>query len=79
VWHDFISILRPTRDWRSVVARRHIDTLVVARGSDLDQVVARCGGWRQSFADKRYRVWAKTSGRINVSCETPRENVATIE
>ena len=60
VWDDFLKILRPERDWQQTVARHGIDTLVVARDSDLDQVVARTAGWRQSYADKRYRVWEAT-------------------
>ena len=60
VWDDFITILRPSKAWRETIAKRGIDTLVVARDSDLDQVVAKSRGWRQSFVDKRYRVWALT-------------------
>ncbi len=60
VWDDFLKILRPERDWQKTVRARGIDTLVVARDSTLDQVVARTVGWRQSFVDKRYRVWEAT-------------------
>jgi hypothetical protein len=58
VWDDFLKILRPERDWQQTIARRGIDTLVVSRDSNLDQVVARSAGWHQSYVDKHYRVWA---------------------
>jgi hypothetical protein len=57
VWDDFLKILRPERDWQQTVRRRGIDTLLVSRDSDLDQVVARTAGWRASYADRKYRVW----------------------
>jgi hypothetical protein len=60
VWDDFLKILRPEQDWQKTIARRGIDTLVVSRDSNLDQVVARTPGWRQSYVDKRYRVWEAT-------------------
>ena len=58
VWDDFITILRPAKTWRATVTKRGIDTLVVARDGNLDQVLAKTPGFRQTFADKRYRVWA---------------------
>jgi hypothetical protein len=57
VWDDFLTILRPEPLWQSTVKKHGIDTLVVARDSDLDQVVARTPGWRQTYVDKKYRVW----------------------
>jgi hypothetical protein len=61
VWDDFedVTYLRP--DWRAILARRGVNTIVVQRDKPLDQALAIVGGWHVAYADKDFRLWLRSS------------------
>jgi hypothetical protein len=70
IWDDALRIVRPDADWKSIIEKRRINTLVVKRESPLDEVVARTPNWRQSYNDDYYRVWVLSSERVRPVART---------
>jgi hypothetical protein len=61
VWEDFedVTYLRP--DWRTILDRRGVNTIVVQRGKPLDQALEIVGGWHVAYRDKDFTLWLRSS------------------
>jgi hypothetical protein len=60
VWDDYLTVARLRGAWRTTLDAHHVDTIVTARDSALDDALSRVHGWQTSYADRRYRVWIRT-------------------
>jgi hypothetical protein len=63
VWTAYISITRLRPEWRRLLARNAVDTVVAGRDAPLDQALMAAGGWHAAFADAHYRLWLLGSKR----------------
>jgi hypothetical protein len=59
VWNDYLSVARVRSRWHATLDARHVDTVVVALDSSLDDALSLRGGWRASYRDAGYRVWVR--------------------
>jgi hypothetical protein len=66
IWDEFLSIARVQDGWREKLAARGVNTVLVARGSGLDQALERTPPWRSLFADKDYRLWVRPSAGVGL-------------
>ncbi len=61
VWMDFDAIARVRPTWRATLARYDVNTIVVAKDSPLDRILAldAARAWHVTYRDARFRVWAR--------------------
>jgi hypothetical protein len=66
VWDDFLQILRLRDGWQAKLTQRGIDTVLVSRGSPLDQALARTPAWRALFSEAKFRIWNRPSAGVGL-------------
>lgn len=57
VWKDYADIVTLAADWRTVLTKHRVDTLIVKRDSPLGQAMALLPNWLSAYADPTYRVY----------------------
>jgi hypothetical protein len=70
VWEDFLQALRLNDGWREKLTQRGVDTVLVSRGSQLDQALARTPPWRALFSDPKFRIWTSLGRSAGVGFRT---------
>jgi len=62
VWTAFDTIAHARPAWRATLDAYAVDTIVVAKGEPLDEVLGLgvSGVWRESYRDDGFRVWIRT-------------------
>jgi hypothetical protein len=65
VWDDFIEIAKVGPKWRGELDAYRVDAVVAGRNGPLDQALQTDRGWKQAFADERYRLWLRAPARVS--------------
>lgn len=61
IWDEFALVAYLRSGWRDVLDRNHINAVIAARDTGIDQALALTHNWRDAEHDAKFRLWMRST------------------